>query len=317
MTSVTAGDVSVVVPTFNRAALLDQALRSLEQQTTPPGEIIVVDDGSTDATQELLAGRGVTVVRNPGGGWGPAQARNAGFARVSTEYVAFVDSDDLLPPRALERLRALLGAEPEAPFAYGCALVVLRSEDGSWRQQGVIASTQRELRHPLESLFVRNSVPASGALVRSDCVRRIGGYDPEVVWSEDHHFYVRLAQQAAPVYVPDVVCAYRRHAGNRYTPVNGGVDAAAISSLAEGDARLRHRLPDRLGVMLLEAVAGSVRSGELSELSAAGRLLTKHVRLDRVLTRALSHARLRRASARVGDEIWQDRADIREWLGRY
>src|SRR4051812_31835494 len=136
MTSVTAVDVSVVVPTFNRAELLDHTLRSLEEQTTPPAEVVVVDDGSTDATAEILAGREVTVVRNPDGGWGPARARNAGLGRVSTDYVAFVDSDDLLLPDALERLRALLESDPDAPFAYGCALAVSRAENGSWRHQG-------------------------------------------------------------------------------------------------------------------------------------------------------------------------------------
>jgi glycosyltransferase involved in cell wall biosynthesis len=317
MTSVTAGDVSVVVPTFNRAELLDHTLTSLEQQTTPPAEIIVVDDGSTDATDELLAARQVTVVRNPSGGWGPARARNAGLARVSTDYVAFVDSDDLLTPRALERLRALLVTEPEAPFAYGCALAVVRSQDGSWRQEGIIATTQRELRDPLRSLFVRNSVPASGALARTESVRRIEGYGRDVEWSEDHDFFLRLAQQAPPAYLPDVVCAYRRHEGNRYTHVEGGLDVSALISLAENDARLRPRVPDRLGVMLLEAVAGAVRSGEVSGLTASGQLLTKHPRVDRVLIQALAHARLRRASARLGEKIWRERPDIRDWLAQY
>jgi glycosyltransferase involved in cell wall biosynthesis len=316
MTSVTAVDVSVVVPTFNRAELLDHTLRSLEEQTTPPAEVIVVDDGSSDATEELLAARRVTVVHNPDGGWGPARARNAGLERVSTEYVAFVDSDDLLVPDALERLRALLEAEPLAPFAYGCALAVIRGEDGSWRHQGAIASTERELRDPLVTLFVRNRVPASGALARSASVRDIGGYDPAVEWSEDHQFFIRLAQLGPPAYLPDVVCAYRRHLGNRYDH-KASVDAVAVTSLADRDERLRRHLPDRLGVMWLEAVAGAVRSGDLGHLSRSGRLLTRHVRLDRVLTGAFTHARLRRAGARLGDQIWRDRRDIRDWLARY
>jgi len=316
MTSVTAVDVSVVVPTFNRAELLDHTLRSLEEQTTPPAEVIVVDDGSTDATEELLAARSVTVVRNPDGGWGPARARNAGLERVSTEYLAFVDSDDLLVPTALERLRALLEADPRAPFAYGCALAVIRSEDGSWRHQGVIATTERELREPLASLFVRNSVPASGALARTDRVRDIGGYDATVEWSEDHDFFLRLAQQAPPAYLPDLVCAYRRHEGNPYTH-DAAVDTSAVRSLATADERLRDRLPDRLGVMWLEAVARSVRSGSIGQLCASGRLLALHRRVDRVVAAALTHAGLRRASARLGDQIWQDRRDIRDWLATY
>ena len=317
MTSVTAGDVSVVVPTFNRADLLEQTLRTVERQTAPPAEVIVVDDGSTDATAAVLARRDVTVVRNPEGGWGPARARNAGLDRVSTEYVAFLDSDDLLLPRALDRLGALLRAAPAAPFAYGAAVAVVRDDDGSWRHQGIIAPTRRELRDPLPSLFTRNSVPASGALARTEAVRRIGGYDPGATWSEDHQFFIRLAQQAPPAYLPDIVCAYRRHEGNRYNHASGGLDASVVVSLAETDPRLRGRLPDRLGVMLLEAVAGYAREGELLRLIESARLLRKTARLDRVFARAIAHARLRRACARLGDQVWRDRPDIRDWLAQY
>lgn len=316
MTSVAAGDVSVVIPTYNRAGLLAQTLASLEGQTAPPAEIVVVDDGSTDSTQEMLAGRDVTVVTNPGGGWGPGKARDAGLERISTEFVTFVDSDDLLMPWALELLRATLVAEPGAPFAYGCGLAVMQVA-GEWRHQGVIATTRRERRDPLVSIFVRNSVPASGALVRSDAIRRAGGYDPAVEWSEDHHLWIRLAQHAPPAHLPQLVCAYRRHSDNRYAPINGGVDAGPILALAEDDARLRRYVPDRVGVILCEALAHAVGSGRPAEFAAAARALLPHQRPDRVLARALSHARMRRASARLGDRVWRERPDIRDWLAQF
>jgi hypothetical protein len=170
-----------------------------------------------------------------------------------------VDSDDLLTPWALERLRYRLAASPSAPFAYGCALAVSRSADGSWSHQGVIASTRDELRDPVVSLFIRNRVPASGALVRTDAITKVGGYDPSVQWSEDHHLWLRLATVAPPAYLPEIVCAYRRHEGNRYSHTNGGVDDGAVLALAETDPRLRNHLPERIGVMLLEAVTGAPR----------------------------------------------------------
>lgn len=318
MTSVAAraADISVVIPTYNRADLLRQTLASIEEQTTPPAEIVVVDDGSTDGTRDLLASRRVTVVSNETGGWGPARARNAGLERVATEYVAFIDSDDLLFPSALGSLRAALHADPAAPFAYGCGLAVI-AIGGGWRHQGVIATTRAERRDPLVSLFVRNSVPASGVLARTDAVRRAGGYDPDVEWSEDHHLWIRLAQRAPPAYVPELICAYRRHAGNRYTPVQGSVDAEPLLALADDDPRLRDRVPDRLGVILCEMVVAALRSGRLADVALAGRMAADSGGKRRIVRRALAHARLRRASARLGDAVWRNRPDIRDWLARF
>ena len=114
-----ASPVSVVVPTFNRARLLESTLGSLVAQDPRP-HVIVVDDGSTDATPAVLERFGVEVVANPPGGWGAGRARNAGLERVTTPLVAFVDSDDLLFPGALATLAAALAADaPSAPFASG------------------------------------------------------------------------------------------------------------------------------------------------------------------------------------------------------
>jgi glycosyltransferase involved in cell wall biosynthesis len=319
MTSVAAGaaDISVVIPTYNRVDLLQQTLASIEAQTYPPAEIVVVDDGSTDGTRQMLKERSVTVVANENGGWGPARARNAGLEQVSTDYVAFVDSDDILFPQAFESLRAAAAAAPDAPFAYGCALAI-SAVNGGWGQQGVIATTRAELRAPLVSLFVRNSVPASGAIARTDVVREIGGYDPLVVWSEDHHLWIRLAQQAPPAYFPGLVGAYRRHPGNRYNPVQGGADAAPIFALAERDHRLREHVPERAGVILCETVLAALRgSGISNAVRVARRVLDHHDAKHRIVARAVKHARLRRASARLGDAVWRERPDVRDWLAGF
>jgi glycosyltransferase involved in cell wall biosynthesis len=317
MTSATAGDVSVVVPTFNRAELLRHTLATLEHQTVPPAEIIVVDDGSTDATQEMLAERTVTVITNPDGGWGPARARNVGLERVSTTFVAFVDSDDLLPPRALELLSGALRDAPAAPFAYGCALAVMQV-DGEWVHQGVIAPTRSETGDERTSMFVRNNVPASGALARTEAVRAAGGYDVTVEWSEDHHLWIRLAQQGAPIHVPEIVCAYRRHSGNRYVAAIGGADSAAIFELAKQDPALRPYVSDRVGVLVCEALAEAVRERRPAGFArVVGHLLPHSSRPDRVIAGAASHFRKRRASARLGDRVWRERPDIRDWLAGF
>ncbi|MBX3703129.1 MAG: glycosyltransferase family 2 protein, partial [Steroidobacteraceae bacterium] len=90
--------VSVVIPTYNRAAYIRQAIDSVLQQTMTDFEIIVVDDGSTDDTREVVAGYGerIRYLRTANGG--PARARNAGMAEARGQYIAWLDSDDTYHP---------------------------------------------------------------------------------------------------------------------------------------------------------------------------------------------------------------------------
>jgi hypothetical protein len=90
--------VTVVIPAWNRASLLEQTLRSVDQQTHPSFEVIVADDGSTDETAGVVPVHGATRLHNASGDWGAAGARNAGLRVARGDLVAFVDSDDLLLP---------------------------------------------------------------------------------------------------------------------------------------------------------------------------------------------------------------------------
>src|SRR5438046_2823187 len=95
--------VTVVVPTYNRAALLDATLRAIHAQTVPVDEIIVVDDGSTDDTADVCGRqpKPVRYIRQDNTGL-PAFARNRGAAEATADWIAFCDSDDLWHPRKLE-----------------------------------------------------------------------------------------------------------------------------------------------------------------------------------------------------------------------
>ena len=311
------GRVTVVIPTYNRADLLRLTLQSILAQTLPPAEVIVVDDGSTDSTLELLREVDASVIRNPDGGWGPAKGRNAALERVSTEYVAFVDSDDLVRPDALERLRDALAAAPDAPFAFVRGLSARREADG-WRQEGVIGPSREEQRDMLGSLFARNSVPSSGNLVRTEVARRIGGYDPRVRWAEDHHFWVRAAKLGEPIHVPEIGCIYRRHVGNRYAPVSAEEDTYAILDLAAGDPRLEAYVPERLGVELCERSVSAVKAGlPLRAAESVFQLVLRQPHRLRVLRRAVKHYRGRRQLWRIGRDVWSAQPELREWLSAY
>jgi glycosyltransferase involved in cell wall biosynthesis len=309
--------VSVVIPTRDRADLLAVTLRSVRNQTSPPAEVIVADDGSTDRTEQVVKEAGARLVRNPGGGWGAAGARNAGLEAVGTEYVSFLDSDDLFRPRALELLHAALIAKRDAPFAYGQGLSARRTEAG-WASEGVIGPLPAELADPLSSMFARNSVPSGGALVRTQAARTVGGYDREVVFSEDHAFWLRLAQRGDPAYVPEVVCIHRRHGGNRMSPAIAFRDDALINALADGDRRLAGSLPRRSGVQLCEMAIDAVHRRRPAEAGMAVReLLLRRPGKLRIVGSAVRQFRDRRALGRDGAALLERDRELRDWLAGY
>lgn len=253
------GRVSVVIPAHNRADLLRDTLRSVAQQDEPLARVIVADDGSTDSTASVIEEFGAVRVHNPTGGWGPAGARNAALEHVETEYVAFLDSDDLWQPHCITTLREALDAAPDASFAYGRGLSAIPSAAG-WRPDGLIGASRGEMQDLVAAIFIRNSALSSSALVRTEVARAAGGYDPEIVWAEDHHFWVKLAKVAAPVHVPRLVCVIRRHPGNRYTPSVEQSARDALVGLAVGDPRLEPHIPQRIGVELCEVVMSALRA---------------------------------------------------------
>src|SRR6187549_2647090 len=120
--------VTIILPTFNRAAFLEEAFSSIEAQTFRDWDLVVVDDGSTDRTKEIVAGfarrhpdRTRYVYQANGGAY---SARNRGIDHVTGRYVAFFDSDDLWLPHHLDRCAGVLESQPAVDWVFGsCRLV--------------------------------------------------------------------------------------------------------------------------------------------------------------------------------------------------
>ncbi|MCW3027822.1 MAG: glycosyltransferase family 2 protein [Solirubrobacterales bacterium] len=309
--------VSVVIPTKDRARLLEQTLRSVGQQTLPPSEVIVADDGSTDDTEAVIRAAGARHVRNTGSGWGPSAARNAGLSAASCAAVSFIDSDDLLHPRALERLYGALRSQPGAPFAFGHALVARRGAAG-WSAEGVIRPGPGEREDYLCSLFVRNSVPSGGALVDREIALDLGGFDTRMVFAEDHAFWLSLARRGEPAYVPEIVCIHRRHGGNRWTPAMSPADEQLIDVVAEVDDRLSECLPRRRGVQLCEVSIDALHKRSPRQLLAGvSRLLLGNPHRVQILRAAAWHFRMRRRGPGVDGAPLEEDVALRDWLATY
>lgn len=193
----TTSQVSVLVPTFNRANLLPAALDSLLGQSRRPDEIIVVDDGCTDGTQGVLDrydGR-IQVIRQAN--TGKAGALNRGLAAASGNLVWFFDDDDVALPGTLEHHLQALQQRPDAGFTLSPGRMCDPDPDSGelvpWPVQPVAV--------PFDSAsflaFVLVAFPypfhLQGGLVRRECVDGAGGFDAEILRSQDYGFVFQLA----------------------------------------------------------------------------------------------------------------------------
>lgn len=185
--------VSVVMPTRNRAALMERSLASVMKQTFTQWELIVVDDASTDATA-------VAVSRQRDGDSrihlhaltqqvGGAAARNRGIEAARGEWIAFLDDDDEWLPRKLERqLDVVLRSQSGAGLVYCPARFV--TADGS---EHVLQSSAAPAGATRRALLQRNFISTPTVMVRTDIVRQVGGFDETLPRLQDWDLWIRLA----------------------------------------------------------------------------------------------------------------------------
>jgi glycosyltransferase involved in cell wall biosynthesis len=203
--------ISVVIPSYNAARWLAASLDSILGQSLPPGEVVVVDDGSTDDTPAVLAAYAdrVRVVRGTHGGLGGA--RNLGLAVARGDWIAFHDADDLASPDRLARLQARLHAVPgaDAVFADGEQL-----DTGTRIVPRRIALRATGRRLTTGDLFDGFPAYYQSALIARDALEAAGPFDPSYRIHPDHDHAFRLLARAHVRYLDAVVFRYRRHGAN-------------------------------------------------------------------------------------------------------
>jgi glycosyltransferase involved in cell wall biosynthesis len=196
--------VAVVIPAWNSAGLIEQAMRSVRLQTRAPAEILVVDDGSTDDTAAVAERAGARVIRQANAG--PGAARNAGVRAASSPLVAFLDADDWYAADKLEKsVRAI--EELSATAVCSDAWIVV---DG----HVVACKSDRHVVPPvltLERLLQGNPIVCSTMVVRRDAVLDAGGFDEDraLVATEDWDLWLRLAQREPIAYIDEPLTYYR------------------------------------------------------------------------------------------------------------
>jgi glycosyltransferase involved in cell wall biosynthesis len=203
--------VSVVVPAYNRAAIIGRALASVAAQTCPPAEVLVVDDASTDDTAGIARRWGARVLRLERNG-GAAAARNAGMAAATQAWVALLDSDDEWLPHCLEVLWSLRDGHV---LVSGAQLGIGDTSSVAHRYGGVVARDPWVLRSPAPLIYPSNFIANSASLVCRDLVVSLGGYDSRLRYSEDFDLWLRLLEHGTGVASGRVVGLYHHHPGQK------------------------------------------------------------------------------------------------------
>jgi glycosyltransferase involved in cell wall biosynthesis len=186
--------VSVIIPTYNRSRFLSETLDSVLNQTYKDTEIIVVDDGSTDGTAQLVRkyARRIRYIYQKRSE--RSSARNRGVRESCGEYVAFLDSDDLWLPEKIERQVKVLNEKREIGVVYTDVQFI---DECGRAYEGTIcwAALQRKRRSLYEDLMTRNVISgsASSVLLRRECLETAGPFDEGMNACEDLDLWRRLA----------------------------------------------------------------------------------------------------------------------------
>ena len=202
---------SVIIPAYNRADMVGRTIASVLAQSERDFELIVVDDGSTDNTGDVVnafVDPRVRYFHKPNGG--PASARNYGLVRAGGAYIAFLDHDDLWPPDFLKVMIAAMEKSPAFGLAY--ASITLLLDDG--RQIPSYNESDGKSGWLAVDLFKHGFVWTSASVMRRDALEGFR-YDESLTRSyEDSDFFLRLSARVQYLYVPDVQTIKTEHAGN-------------------------------------------------------------------------------------------------------
>ena len=225
--------ISVVIPTHNRAQYVAEAINSALSQEFQDLEVVVVDDGSTDDTGAILARIADPRLRYiPKPKSNAPDTRNHCIAGARGKFLLWLDSDDLLLPGWLARLRSILEAGSQADVYYGNLEVV----DARGRRLNIIRYEDFAGKNALllARLVPGNPLPLPGSLIRRALLEEVGGFDVEFTRAHDYELWTRLAPRARFRHVPFLAVQWRWH--------NGNMSSGSVQRDLSFDARVVQRL---------------------------------------------------------------------------
>ena len=269
-------DISVIIPTFNYGRYISDAIGSVLNQNLSPFEIVVVDDGSTDATESIVRSLGNRVQYIKQQNAGVCAARNRGVAESTGELIAFLDADDTWESTKLEKQLKVLETDLEIGLVH-CGMREFDSETGKTiamhvkGQEGWIAD---ELL-----LWERPAIigPGGTIMVRRDVFEAVGGFDQRMKVSEDWDFCYRVARKYKVGFVAEPLVNYRSHGAAAHRNVREmehGMTLFYEKAFASDDRKIQ-KLKRRAMGNFYRILAGSYfRSGQYADfLRSSGKSL--------------------------------------------
>jgi len=212
--------ITVLIPTFNRAEYLPECLDSILSQTIPATQIIVVDDGSSDNTKEILKPYKDTIEYLYTCQEGKPNAINHGLTRISGDYLWIFDDDDVALPDALERFVSPLEKYSEYGFSFSAffytSTLPKNNKIGSILGKSDIPDL--ETRGFLIPLLESNFLGGAALFARTYCYHKVGQFNPKLIRSQDYEMAVRIARNFKGIQVSGgPTFHYRQHQGTRGT----------------------------------------------------------------------------------------------------
>jgi glycosyltransferase involved in cell wall biosynthesis len=211
--------VSVVIATYNSARFIGQALKSVLSQTYDRYEVIVVDDGSTDNTQEVLREFEAWIQYLYQENHGPSAARNAGIRLAKGDYICFLDADDQWSPNKLESQLAFLEDHSNIGLVFSDEEEI--STPGTMRHSLLASSSfysdlidQTPLHDAFRKLLIENFIPTSTVMVRKACFATAGLFDESLRVVEDRDLWLRMAAHFEIACLPLVLGKKLEHEAN-------------------------------------------------------------------------------------------------------
>ncbi len=186
--SIIESHISVIIPTFNRAAILPRAVDSVLAQTVAPQELIVVDDGSTDSTQDVLASYISQIKVITQSNKGVSAARNTGINHAKGDWFALLDSDDEWKPSKLERQIDYIEHNPSCK--------ILQTQE-NWIRHGLWANPKNKHNKPSGWIFQNCLkmcvVSPSAVIIHREVFEKVGFFDETLLACEDYDLWLRIA----------------------------------------------------------------------------------------------------------------------------
>jgi len=204
-----APNVSICIPTYNREHLLKETLDSVFTQTYKDFEVVIVDDGSTDGTKEMLRKCGYNVRYHWQKNAGDAAARNKLIELAEGKYISFLDSDDLLFPDAIEKMIQAMPKDSEDTVVYGPYVAINEKGDVLYRRKKKLYSG-RITKHLFEDILIHSC----GSLFPKKILIESSGFDITLPVCSDYDLWLRLSLKYNFINLRKPVFKRRRHSGN-------------------------------------------------------------------------------------------------------